>query len=245
MKKRNFDADCIGKYKDQKAFSYFNSGFVGQIYVYELSSKKDILFAYCDVRVSQSIHENKDLWIAFRKKSKTNTDILSAWCSCMAGGYEACNHVIATFYKIEYANNKGWCSPSCIETACQWNQSTKKDIEPKIITELFVRKSLRTKQEDTCATSREDTRMKHLPEFDPRIENHKEFCQKHFESSLERFKKTIQGAFIFKSFETDAVDQTEISFMDANIQDVCHKIIFDNPNATESELTTILFQKLK
>ena len=84
LKKRDFDADYIGKYKDQKAFSYFNSGFVGQIYVYELSSKKDIIFAYCDVRASQSIHENKDLWIVFRKKSKTNTDILTAWCSCMA-----------------------------------------------------------------------------------------------------------------------------------------------------------------
>ena len=71
----------------------------------------------------------------------------------MAGVYEACNHVDATLYKIEYANNKGWCSPSCTETACQWNQSTKKDIEPKRITESFVRKSLRTKQEDTCATS--------------------------------------------------------------------------------------------
>ena len=147
-------------------------------------------------------------------------------------------------YKIEYANNKGRCSPSCTETACQWNQSTKKDIEPKRITESFVRKSLSTKQEDTCATSREETRMKHLLEFDPRIESHKEFCQKHFESFLEKFKKINQGAVIFRPFETDAADQTEISFMDANIQEICHNIISNNPNATESELTTILFQKL-
>ena len=69
LNRRDFDADYIGKYKDQKAFSYCNSGFVGQIYVYELSSKKDILFAYCDISASQSIHENKDLWIVFRKKS--------------------------------------------------------------------------------------------------------------------------------------------------------------------------------
>ena len=61
LKKRDFDADYIDKDKDQKAFSYFNSGFVGQICVYELSSKKDILFAYCDVRASQSIYEDKDL----------------------------------------------------------------------------------------------------------------------------------------------------------------------------------------
>ena len=63
LKKRDFDAYYIHKYKDQKAFCYFNSGLVWQIYVYELSSKKGILFAYCDVRASQSIHEKKNLWI--------------------------------------------------------------------------------------------------------------------------------------------------------------------------------------
>ena len=110
--------------------------------------------------------------------------------------------------------------------------------------ELFVRKSLRTKQQDTCATSREETRMKHVLEFDPRIESHKEFYQKNFESFLEKFNKINQGAVIFKSFETDAADQTEISFMDANIQQICLNIISDNPNATESELTTTIFQKL-
>ena len=36
LKKRDFNADYIGKYKDKKSFSYFNSGFLGQIYVYEL-----------------------------------------------------------------------------------------------------------------------------------------------------------------------------------------------------------------
>ena len=115
---------------------------------------------------------------------------MHGWC------FEACNHVFATLYKIEYANNKGRCSPSCTEATCQWNQSTKKDIEQKRITELFVHKSLRTKQEDTCETSREETRMKHLLEFDPRIESHKEFFQKHFELFLEEFKKINQGTVI-------------------------------------------------
>ena len=117
------------------------------------------MFVYCDVRASQSIHENKDLWIAFRKKSKTNTDILSLWCSYMTGAYEACNYpvAVATLYKIAYANNKEWHSPSCTKTACQWNQSTKKGIELKRITELFVCKNLMTKEKDTCAISREET----------------------------------------------------------------------------------------
>ena len=38
-----------------------NSGFVGQTYIYELLSKEVIVFVYCYVRSSQSVHENKDL----------------------------------------------------------------------------------------------------------------------------------------------------------------------------------------
>ena len=67
----------------------------------------------------------------------------------------------------------------------------------------------------------------------------KEFCQKHFESFLGKFKIINHGAVVLKSSETDAADQTEIRFMDANIQEICHNIS-DNPHATESELTTTL-----
>ena len=56
LKKSDFDADYIGKYKDEKADSYFNSIFVGEIYVYELPCKKDVLFAFCNVKASQSIY---------------------------------------------------------------------------------------------------------------------------------------------------------------------------------------------
>ena len=70
----------------------------------------------------------------------------------------------------------------------------------------------------------------------------KNSVKKKFELFLEKFKKINQGAVIFKSFETDTADQTEVSFMDANIQQICLNIIADNSNATESELTTILSQ---
>ena len=45
----------------------------------------------------------------------------------MTGAYKSCNNVIATLYKLEYANNKGWISPACTDIACQWNKSTKKN----------------------------------------------------------------------------------------------------------------------
>ena len=34
------DRECYGLYKDQKAYSYWDSGFVGPIYTYEM---KDVL----------------------------------------------------------------------------------------------------------------------------------------------------------------------------------------------------------
>ena len=36
----------------------------------------------------------------------------------MAGAYETCKHVIACYYKIDDANTKGFCNPSCTEQAC-------------------------------------------------------------------------------------------------------------------------------
>ena len=124
---------------------------------------KKPLYLYIVMLELLKVHMKIKTYRLHLEKSQKSTLIpLSASYSCMAGAYQACNHFVATLYKIEYANSKGWRSPSCTETVCQWNQSTEKDIEPKRITELFLRRSLRTKQKVTCTTSREKTRTKHL-----------------------------------------------------------------------------------
>lgn len=92
LKKREFDADYIGKYKDQKAYSYFDSGFVGLVSTFEY--KHGFIFLYANVRSSMSIHEEKEVWIAI--KSITSPIVVTAHCTCMAGASECCNHVIAT-----------------------------------------------------------------------------------------------------------------------------------------------------
>ena len=120
LKKKNFDSEYISKYKNQKAFSFFDSSFVGPIKYFRF--KKDVLFAYSEVCGLQKINEKRKLWIAF-----SNNDIISSWCSC-AGAFEVCNHVIASLYKTKYANNKGWCNSICTEQACVWNKSSRKDI---------------------------------------------------------------------------------------------------------------------
>ena len=124
LQHKDFNTDYVGKYKDQKAYSDFDSGFVGPVLVYEpkLAEKKKIIYVYCKVTASQAIHEQKSLWIIIKKIDEKGSNIISAWCSFMAGANRTCNHVIATLYKLEYANSKGWCNPACTETTCQWNQ---------------------------------------------------------------------------------------------------------------------------
>ena len=98
--RRDFDANYIGKHKDQKAYSYFDSGFVGPITFYKQT--ENITFIYCEVTASQKIQEMKNLWIVFEKlHDTTNIGILAAWCSCMAAALGCCNHIIATY------NDKG------------------------------------------------------------------------------------------------------------------------------------------
>ena len=38
--KKDFSTDYIGKYKDQKSYSYFERGFVGPVFIYEPKSKQ-------------------------------------------------------------------------------------------------------------------------------------------------------------------------------------------------------------
>ena len=104
-----FNTDYIGKYKDQKAYLYFNSGFVGSVFIYEpkLKQSRNIVSLYSEVMSKYAIHEQKQLWIVVKKIDENRSNTLSVWCSCMAGSFETWNHVIATLYKIEYAHKTG------------------------------------------------------------------------------------------------------------------------------------------
>ena len=52
LKVRNFDVDYVGRYKDQKAYSYWLSGFLDTIYTYQPQTKRNSLFIYGKVRGS-------------------------------------------------------------------------------------------------------------------------------------------------------------------------------------------------
>ena len=70
LKVRDFDREYVGKYKDQKAYSYFDSGFVDTILVHEPKEQncKKFVYVYCKVTTSQSVNE-KELWVVTDKKN--------------------------------------------------------------------------------------------------------------------------------------------------------------------------------
>ena len=164
LRMKEFDKQYIGKYKDQKAYSYFDSSFVGVILISKIHEGTKIAL-FCSIQESMSIHNKKEVWVV------ANPDgmIITTWCSCMARASRCCNHVITMLYKVEYANANDFCSPACTSIPCGWNKSTKKIIEPKGISEIAVQKKMRSsmgdKPKDTIP--HEENRMQELNLFDP------------------------------------------------------------------------------
>ena len=89
----------------------------------------------------------------------------------MTGASRCYNHVIAVLYKVEYANANNFCSPAFTSIPYGRNKSIEQIIEPKRISEIVVRKkmrsSMRDKPKDTMP--HEEKRMQELHLFDPQI----------------------------------------------------------------------------
>ena len=123
---KELDKEYISKRKDQKAYNYFDSGFVGEI-------------------------------------------------------------LVSTF--------------ACASIPCGWNKSTKKIIKPKRITEIAVRKkmrsSMRDKPKDTIP--REEKRMQQLNLFDPRTNIHRNVTGEHLSEVFYSLSLSSPSAALFKS----------------------------------------------
>ena len=60
LRMKEFDKEYIGKYKDQKAYSYFDSGYVVEIFVSKINEGTNIALFY-SVQGSMSIHNKKEV----------------------------------------------------------------------------------------------------------------------------------------------------------------------------------------
>ena len=158
LAKKEFHYEYIGKYKDQKAYSYWMSNFVGTIW---FSGNNGKYVVKCLVTPSQHVRDDpKEVWVAMEKDGS----ILCGWCTCIAGTSATCNHMIAVLYKLEYASKACYNDPACTSTPCGWNTSTRKDVQPGRIMEMTIRKDKKTK--DT--TKQPGIILDSWKQFDPR-----------------------------------------------------------------------------
>ena len=61
LKVEDCDLEYVGRYKDQKAYSYFDSGFVDTIFIYKPSSCRNKIFLYSKVQSSLTVSDKKML----------------------------------------------------------------------------------------------------------------------------------------------------------------------------------------
>lgn len=165
LKHKAVDSDYIGKNKDQKAFSFYESGFVGTLYTYTVPAKK-MLFVKGDVTPSTKVRDDPHkAWILFAIPKKGECEILTTWSTCVAGSSLCCNHTIALMYKLNYAYKRGYVNPACTCVPEGWNKGTSKEVTPKRISELFIRN-------DSCKKTEKRNRppinSKAKQNFDPR-----------------------------------------------------------------------------
>ena len=146
-----------------------------------------------------SIHNKKEVWVV------ANPDgvIFFTWCFCMTRASRCCNHVIALLYKVEYANTNNFCSRTCTSIPYDWSKSTTKIIEPRMISEIAVRKKMRSsmgnKLKDTIPC--EEKRMQELNLFDPRTNIHRNVTGERLSEFFYSLSLSSPSAILFKSIQ--------------------------------------------
>ena len=116
------------------------SGFVDTVYLAKCPVNSELTFLKGNVCPSQRIRDDPhEVWICI-EGPKTDCGIVTSWCTCIAGSGEACNHVIALLYKVNYAFKKNYISPACTSVPQGWNKGTKREVEPSAIGDLTFRR---------------------------------------------------------------------------------------------------------
>ena len=161
----------------------------------------------------------------------------------MAGAKQICNHVIACLYRIEYAHSRGFGNPACTEKACQWNQGTRKDVEPKRITDPVVRKRFRCSSLDNAGI-REDTGMKNFNEFDPRIETDRKLNTDHISELIGNIQSVDEHVSLFKSIESLSLTY-ENNFYNLFVESIANNLLLKRKKCSQWELTVLFLEKMK
>ena len=118
MEKKSYhelSSSDLNDYKNSKAYSYFNRGWLDNILYHEIEQSSIYCFLKTNCRPSERLNDPPHkLW------AKKQAKIMSVHCSCMAGMSGTCNHVAAMFFRVEAAVRLGLTNPTCTTKSCEW-----------------------------------------------------------------------------------------------------------------------------
>ncbi|KAJ8301895.1 hypothetical protein KUTeg_020882 [Tegillarca granosa] len=104
-------------YKLGKAYEYFVSGCLKEVFYHSLSKSSLVCVLRGKCCLSQRLQDDlHDIWACIDKLDRS---IKAAYCSCIAGLGQTCNHIAALLFRFEAANRFG--VSSCKLTLCAWN----------------------------------------------------------------------------------------------------------------------------
>ena len=221
-----FATDYVGQYKVRKAYSYFKSGFVHQIFVREISNK-----VVLTVTPSQRLRdEHHSLWILCDKTG----EILCGYCSCTAGLSKCCNHLIAVLYKVEYANTHELTNPACTDVPCSWNNKGNADVEAKKVKDIHIQTHNRSKPKPFFKINSKEKQT-----FDPRAACDRIVTDEQKASFLGKVKDLWPNAVVNISFAPEAAEDVP-----APLPEIADNIAVVANSIPEDELISNFFGKL-
>lgn len=125
------DLKDVACYKSLPSFNYLQSGWVGKVMVHKVNDQVVILKA--EVGPSQAVNkQNHRAWVS----AEIGGRVLRGGCTCMAGEARVCSHVGAILWKVDCAVTLGLTGRACTDVVAQWNQGTKRNVQPGKIAEM-------------------------------------------------------------------------------------------------------------
>ena len=186
---------------------------------------------------SQKLNEDLHrIWVCVEGKGK-DCRIVTSWCTCTAGTAEACNHVIAILYKINYAFNKDFVSPACTSMPQGWNKGTRREVTPSQLEKLSFRKDKNTKKATKRDPILEQTMQKR---FDPRKPEDRQLTDERVSTLLNSVKQMVPSACVLFSIEHGIDDTLPLNMIEKAAEFMANKNVKENP---VEEVTTLFITK--
>ena len=114
-----FSSGSLKAYKSLESYNYVTSGLVSKVRVKKIIENNFLIVAKVRHGQSQFTKKPEDSWLGI----KSDSSIINAHCTCMAGVGEACSHVGAVMFYLmltsEY-NKRNLGDDACTSLPCAW-----------------------------------------------------------------------------------------------------------------------------